>query len=236
VDTPQRRKKGLGLITRAALEEGSVLRAMAASAPPAVRFVSAEDRDASLAAVLADHQQGADVWLFAYGSLMWNPAVRFVDASVGQLHGWHRRFCLWMLMARGSPEHPGLMLALENGGTCRGLVFRIAAKNAKSELSLVWRREMLTGAYHARWANVATKAGPVRAITFVVNRRHPRYAGRLSDAKAALHIASARGMLGSCAEYFEQTRKKLHTLGLRDAGLERIAAQIELAGSLAVAR
>lgn len=230
------RKKGPELITRAALEDGSLFRILTASAPAAVRFLSAEERQESLERILAEHPRNADIWLFTYGSLMWNPAVRVLDTRIGEVRGWHRRFCLWMHLARGSPENPGLMLALERGGMCRGLALRISGRLARSELALVWHREMLTGAYHARWVNVATRAGPVRAVTFVVNRQHSRYTGRLSDASAALHIASASGVLGSCADYFHETRKRLRSLGLHDAGLERIAAHLERAASSTLSR
>jgi len=143
------------------------------------------------------------------------------------LRGWRRRFCLRMLLGRGSPERPGLMLALDRGGACRGVVFRIAAKDARSELSLVWRREMLSGAYLARWVTIVTAAGAAKAITFVVNRRHDRYVADLTDTEAATCIATASGELGSNAAYFAQTREKLLSLGIRDAGLERIATEIE---------
>jgi cation transport protein ChaC len=227
LDTPVRRKGSTHLVTRAALKDGSLLSSLAASAPAAIRFTSTAEREVSLQEILRRHDPAQDVWLFAYGSLMWNPAIRFVEARTGLLHGWHRRYCLWVLVARGTPENPGLMLALDNGGACRGTVMRIQSNKVKSELPLVWGREMITDAYRPRWVDISTPSGPVRAITFVINRRHPRYAGRLSDAQAAVHIASARGVLGTCAEYFEKTRSKLRSMGLRDAGLERIAAHLE---------
>ena len=92
--------------------------------------------------MLASHEAGHDFWLFAYGSLMWNPAIRTAGYRTALLRGWHRRFCLWLVMGRGSPEHPGLMLALARGGACYGVAWRIAAEQARHELLLVWRREM----------------------------------------------------------------------------------------------
>ena len=226
VGTPIRRKGCAQLVTRAALEDGSLLGFLAVSAPTATRFTTAAEREASLQEMLRRHDPTQDVWLFAYGSLMWNPAMRFVEARTGLLHGWHRRYCLWVLVARGTPENPGLMLALDNGGACRGMVMRIKSSKVKSELPLVWEREMITDAYRPRWVDVTTPSGPVRAITFVINRHHPRYTGSLSDAQVAVHIASARGVLGTCAEYFKKTRSKLRSMGLRDAGLERIAVHL----------
>ncbi|MDB5511742.1 MAG: hypothetical protein JWR08_1225, partial [Enterovirga sp.] len=125
-----------------------------------------------------------------------------------------------------SPDCPGLMLALDRGGTCRGIAFRVAADKARSELLLVWRREMLSGAYVARWVTVATDAGSVRAITFVANQAHRRYSGRLSDADTADRIARASGELGTCLDYFERTIRILRTLSVRDVALERLEAEI----------
>ena len=89
------------------------------------------------------------------------------------------------------------MLALERGGRCAGLLFRIPAADAREELLLAWRRELFTGAYQSRWVTATTTEGPVRAVTFVVNRAHLRYAGRLDDALVAAHLATATGSLGS---------------------------------------
>ena len=92
-----------------------------------------------------------DVWVFGYGSLMWNPAFHHVELRPARLHGWHRSFCLWNTFGRGSPEKPGLMLALQPGGACAGVALRIAADAVPSELGVLWNREMLTGAYLPRW-------------------------------------------------------------------------------------
>jgi cation transport protein ChaC len=182
--------------------------------------------EASLDATLAAHDPAADVWVFGYGSLMWNPAFAFAEQQPGVIRGYHRRFCLWLEMGRGSPANPGLMLALDHGGVCRGIAFRIPAVQARQELLLIWRREMFGTAYLARWVRVRMVGGSALAITFVVNRAHPRYAGKLSDAAAARHIATAAGSLGSCASYLENTIAALQALGIRDAGMQRIAASI----------
>ena len=178
--------------------------------------------EADLDARLARHPPGEDVWLFGYGSLMWNPAIEFAEQRSGAVHGWHRRFCLWLHMGRGSPDNPGLMLALERGGSCAGLLYRIPAAQARAELLLVWRREMFTGAYCSCWVTVRTAAGPVRAVTFVANRAHPRYAGRLEEASVAASLATANGALGSCATYLRETLGALQAAGLRDIALLRL--------------
>lgn len=213
-------------ITRAGLADGSLLAEIRARRLPGMVIRSDEEIAASLEQTLASHDPASDVWVFGYGSLMWNPAFDHAEQRVGVVRGWHRRFCLWLEMGRGSPDNPGLMLALDRGGTCRGVAFRIPAQQARSELLLVWRREMLGTVYHARWVQVRTVGGTVPAITFVANRAHPRYAGKLGDAKAAAHIATATGSLGSCVSYLRNTLDHLQALGIRDAGLLRIAAGI----------
>ena len=226
---PQDAKTGVA-ITREALQDGSLLAALRARDVPGLVIRSDAELEASLDETLAAHNPASDAWVFGYGSLMWNPAFRYAERRTGTLHGWHRRYCLWLRIGRGTPDQPGLMLALDRGGTCRGVVFRIPAAEVRPELLLVWRREMLSGSYLARWAAVRTEVGPVRAVTFVANRRHERYAGRLTDAMIAGRIATARGELGSCAAYLRQTTDHLRALGLRDAGLERLCRAVEANG------
>jgi cation transport protein ChaC len=209
-------------ITREGLRDGSLLAEARLLMPPGTALLSDAEIEADLDTTLARHVPGADVWLFGYGSLMWNPAMEFAERRAGAVHGWHRRFCLWLHMGRGSPDNPGLMLALDRGGCCAGILFRIQAAEARDELMLAWRRELFTGAYHSRWVTAKTDAGPVRAVTFVANRSHPRYAGRLDEPTVAERLASATGSLGSCAVYLAETVGALRSLGLRDRKLERL--------------
>ena len=174
--------------------------------PPGMAMLSDAEIEADLDATLTRRAPGEDVWLFGYGSLMWNPAIEFSERRGGVVHGWHRRFCLWLHGGRGSPDNPGLMLALERGGRCAGMLFRIPAPDARAELLLAWRRERFTDAYHSRWVTAMTSDGPVRAVTFVANRAHLRYAGRLDEAVVAARLASANGVLGSCAAYLAACR------------------------------
>ncbi len=212
------------VITRYGLADGSLLAHVRARLLPGMVVRSDEEIAASLEQTLANHDPAADVWVFGYGSLMWNPAFSFAERRVGVIRGWHRRFCLWLEAGRGSPANPGLMLALDRGGTCRGVAFRIPAVDVRAELLLIWRREMFGTAYLARWVQVRTAHATVPAITFVVNRAHSRYAGRLDDAEAAARIASASGALGTCAAYLKNTLEHLDSLGIRDSGLQRIVA------------
>jgi cation transport protein ChaC len=212
-------------LTREAIRSGSIRRFVAAH-DPSVRLLSKAEVRASLAAMLAAPEAPRAIWVFAYGSLMWNPAFHFVERRVGQVHGFHRRFCLWTRLGRGSPDAPGLMLALEPGGSCRGVVYRIAADHVRSELEIVWLREMLGRAYRPRWVSVRTRGGTVRAVAFTINRADARYAGRLPEARVAAAIAGATGHLGPCSDYLFHTVAHLDALGIRDRPLTRLRDRV----------
>jgi glutathione-specific gamma-glutamylcyclotransferase len=210
------------IITRETLLDGTLLAEARSRMPPGTVFRSDKEVQADLDAALARQPPVEDVWLFGYGSLMWNPALHFVERRGGTVRGWHRRYCLWLHVGRGSPDNPGLMLALDRGGSCAGVLFRIAAAEARNELLLAWRREMFTDAYNSRWVTVQTASGPVRAVTFVANRLYDRYAGPLDEHEIAARLASAAGTLGTCREYLNETVAALHAIGLHDHVLERL--------------
>jgi len=199
---------------------------MIAAANPNLRLLSEAERRASLAAMLGAPTAPREIWVFAYGSLIWNPAFEFVEQRVGLVHGFHRRFCLWTHLGRGSPAEPGLMLALEPGGACRGVAYRIADDAVDAELDIIWRREMVGGSYLPRWVAVRTPQGVVRAIAFTINRTNERYAGRLPDEAVAASIAVASGQLGRCSEYLFNTVAHLAALGIHDRPLERLRDRV----------
>jgi len=209
-------------ITAEALRDGSLIAAARLRASGDPSLLSDAAIEASLHAMLAEHPADQDVWLFGYGSLMWNPAMDYAESRPGVVRGWHRSYCLWAHMGRGTPESPGLMLALDRGGSSVGMLFRFPAATARAELRLPWRREMFTGAYVAHWVRVDTEMGPVRAASFVANRAHPRYAGRLDEVTIAARLAVARGSLGTCAEYLMHTLAVLRAHGRTDHRLERL--------------
>src|SRR5260221_12007706 len=128
---PRREPRSMSL-TRADLENG-LLRATFRRFNPEVRVLSDAEQEASLREVLDRHEPGADVWLFGYGSLVWNPLVHYEQRRVARLHGFHRSFCLWSHVNRGSPQRPRLVPCLDSGGRCRGLTYRIAAHHAVDE-------------------------------------------------------------------------------------------------------
>lgn len=219
--------KGKIQLTRESIMDGSMRRWLA-TADPSVKLATDEEHAVAIAEMLkARPDASGDVWVFAYGSLIWNPTIHSLERHCADLRGYHRRFCLWTHLGRGTPDCPGLMLALERGGSCRGVVYRIAEAQAEHELMILWRREMVTGAYRPRWIKAVTPEGPVAAIAFTMNAKHQRYAGRLPEAQVAAVIARAEGALGPCHKYLFSTVEHLRELGIRDHGMERLARQVE---------
>lgn len=204
-------------LTRAYLESG-LLQEMILQSGLGLTVLSEAQLQASILETLKRQKPDSDVWLFAYGSLIWNPIFHFVEYRVGTIYGWHRRFCLWTPIGRGTPDHPGLVLGLDRGGSCRGIVYRIAAANV-SELLLVWRREMVVGSYIPRWVKVFNGEQEIEAIAFTVNRQHSSYAGNISLETTVESIATAAGDLGSSADYLSQTVDGLISVGIKDKQL-----------------
>ena len=164
-------------------------------------------------------------WLFGYGSLIWRPETSFTEKRVALARGWHRRFCLgWDYRYRGSRDTPGLMLALDHGGQCRGMAYRLPDEGLEAELHKLIRREasMVPSAFPWRWIDVITQEGPLRALTFAMDRKSGRYIAGLSDEQLADVLASAVGFRGSMAEYLHSTVSKLEELGIHDRNLWRL--------------
>ena len=212
-------------LTRTDLEN-DLLRATFRRFNPEVRVLSDAEQEASLREVLDRHEPGADVWLFGYGSLVWNPIVHYEERRVARLHGFHRSFCLWSHVNRGSLQRPGLVLGLDSGGSCRGVTYRIAAHHAADELRLLWRREMVLGAYAPRWAKVDSGGETLRAVAFFVNRSHPNYAGKLPLETVIKALVGARGQLGTPAEYLLETVRGLIEHGVRDPYLLELRKRV----------
>lgn len=169
------------------------------------------------------------LWIFAYGSLMWNPGFSPVAAVPACLSGFHRAFCVYSVLYRGSPERPGLVLGLDKGGLCHGMAFQVGADGARATLGYLRRREQVTGVYNERLCRVALSDGTgrhVQALTFVVERRHPGYAGPLSLVCQAKLIRPARGVAGTNVAYALSTISHLAEMGMREASLDRLAGLI----------
>ncbi len=212
-------------LCRSDLEQGRMREIYLASVD-AGYALNDEQLSMSLTNTLAKRPKGAGWWVFAYGSLLWNPLFPVAEMRPASLRGLHRRFCLWSVASRGTPSKPGLVLGLDLGGACRGVALRLPAPLALDELHLLWRREMVVGAYSPRWVRLDADGREVVALTFVVRRDHPQYAGRLAIAKQADVIASARGAFGASADYLERTRVALVSHGIVDPYLEDLAGRL----------
>ncbi|WP_137701095.1 gamma-glutamylcyclotransferase [Marimonas lutisalis] len=191
--------------------------------PPGWRMEH-DAREANRHAVLKN-RLGQDLWVFAYGSLIWDPAVQIKEYRYGTLPGWCRRFCMRLEGGRGSHERPGLMAALDEGGHCDGVVFRIAAALVDQETQFMWRREMFAGAYLPLFKTVATPQGPVDALTFVMDRNNRRYMPDLPEDEAAQMIAAAEGGLGPNFAYLDSLVRHLDELGIADHDMHRLHAR-----------
>ena len=154
--------------------------------PPGWRM-DHDDREANRQRILAGRLQ-TDLWVFAYGSLIWDPAVHVAEYRRAVLQGWHRSFCMRLESGRGSHDRPGLMAALDEGGHCDGIAFRIAADLVDQETRFMWHREMFAGAYEPRFFEVATPQGPVDALVFVMDRSNRRYEPHIGLEEAAKRI------------------------------------------------
>ncbi|OZI46881.1 gamma-glutamylcyclotransferase [Bordetella genomosp. 5] len=191
------------------------------------RLWTAEERRASMEAALADWRSDEDVWVFGYGSLIWRPDFDFLERRLATLRGHHRALCLWSRVNRGTPECPGLVFGLDRGGSCRGVVYRLAGKQVPDYFPALWDREMSTGAYLPRWITCATEHGNVRALVFVMNRANPAYISALPEGELLAIVRRAAGRYGPCTEYVVQTAQALRSAGIHDARLDAIARELE---------
>ena len=225
---PGRRRPVRDGLTRADIDEARI-RALAEE-HGGERFFPILDsavREQSRVRTLAQRPLDGGLWIFGYGSLMWNPALEVAESRSGLVHGYHRQFCLWTPIGRGTPDCPGLMLALESGGACRGMAMRIAPERIEEESRIVWLREMLSGAYRPVWVRVRTAAGPLDAVTFAIDRTHRQYAGRVPEPEMIRALATAEGRLGRARDYLHNLVLHLDELGIADGPMHRLYDKVE---------
>jgi glutathione-specific gamma-glutamylcyclotransferase len=193
---------------------------------------SEEDYDAHLNAFLKDRPEGP-LLVFCYGSLIWKPVFQPVETARAVALGWQRAFCLRIVRFRGTVEQPGLMMQIDRGGQCEGLVQQVAVGREREDLSVLWRREMTNKppSNFPRWIDVSVEGKPTKAVAFTANPEHPNYVSGLKPDEIAMTLSLACGHWGSCAEYLHQTVLSLETHGIHDNYLwdlqERVAALIE---------
>lgn len=166
-----------------------------------------------------------DLWIFAYGSLMWRPDFAFEESQPARLTGFHRSFCIYSTHHRGSPDRPGLVLGLDRGHVCDGIAYRIAATNAAAAIDYLRQRELIYGVYRETMISLMLMGAvhrEARALAFVVERAHPSYAAGLSLAEQVRLIRGAKGVSGTNLDYLVNTCRHLAELGIRERSIERL--------------
>lgn len=168
-----------------------------------------------------------DVWVFAYGSLIWQPDFTPVEAQDARLAGWRRAMCIQSTVYRGTPACPGLVLGLDRGGSCRGRALRVAAAQWPSVKAMLDARELVTGVYHARFLPVRLADGRrVAAYGYVANRRHVQYWSG-DAAQAAALIRQGHGSRGAARDYLADCVRHLDVLGMADHTLSRLLRRVD---------
>jgi len=183
------------------------------------------DYDDWVARILASHPApDIPTRLFAFGSLIWKPELDHRSEEQCVARGWHRSFCFRMTRFRGTVDQPGLMMALDRGGQCRGVVFELPRHDLEGQLGRLFRREFRYKPANSmpRWITVAAQSGETPALAFVMNRKSPLYAGRLPLETVADVLSTACGHLGSGAEYLFNTIAHLEAKGIHDRNLWRL--------------
>ena len=168
-------------------------------------------------------------WVFGYGSLIWKPGFAFVERRRARLPGFRRAFCMASVHYRGTPEAPGLVLALDadTGAECGGVAYRVAAEAGEATLAYLRERELVSYAYREERHPVTVEGGAeVEAVCYVIDRAHPQYRGGLGLEDQAAVIARAVGPMGPNAEYLANTVEGLAALGIVDPELDRLHALV----------
>lgn len=201
---------------------------VSATPPPANIFKrwTEQERQVSMENALSHWKNDQDVWIFGYGSLIWRPEFEFVESRMAKLDGHHRALCLWSRINRGTPELPGLVFGLEQGGHCTGKVFRIAAEHVKKTFEAVWVREMSTGSYLPDWKTCQTEHGEVSALAFIINPESPGYVQEPHEEDLIEIIMRASGIYGPCVDYVMQTAIALQEVGICDERLAKLSDRL----------
>lgn len=167
-------------------------------------------------------------WIFGYGSLMWRPGFDYVRSLTARLHGYHRSLCVYSHVHRGTPEKPGLVLGLDQGGSCLGMAFQISPERWKDTIAYLRGREQVTSVYIEKRKNMILPDGGPRltAVTYVVDRTHPQYAGALDDDSLERHVRTGHGTSGHCVDYVLNSVAHLRAMAIHDPTLERLAARL----------
>ncbi|WP_246233597.1 gamma-glutamylcyclotransferase [Pelistega europaea] len=165
---------------------------------------------------LNELEEQKNIWIFGYGSLVWRPEFVFEESRHASLDGYSRALCLWSCVNRGTPEQPGLVFGLKQGGICEGRVFRIPNENILEQFRQLWKREMPSESYIPMWLPCQTPEGPVKALVFVMDNQSKAYIGELSEEETLEIVLNASGTYGPCHEYVTETTDALTKSGIHD--------------------
>ncbi|MCA3575581.1 MAG: gamma-glutamylcyclotransferase [Aestuariivirga sp.] len=167
-------------------------------------------------------------WIFGYGSLMWRPGFDFRRSEPALVHGYHRSLCVYSHVHRGTPDEPGLVLGLDRGGSCHGMAFEVAPERWEEIIAYLRAREQVTSVYVEKRKTIRLLASglAVEATTYVVDKAHHQYAGKLPDDALVSRVTRGRGMSGHCRDYVLNTLAHLRDMKIHDPTLERLAARL----------
>ena len=184
-----------------------------------------------MAAITVPDQENSDsdLWVFGYGSLMWRPGFDYVEKVSARLIGEHRALCVYSFDHRGTPEKPGLVLGLDRGGACRGVAFRVEARLRAHTINYLREREQTTHVYRevmrSVWLDNEARQR-VSALTYVADRSHVQYAGRLPLNEQLRIVRQGHGRSGNNRDYVHATVKAIEAEGFRDAQLHQLAMML----------
>ncbi len=215
-------------LNRNSLLNGDI-HALAASRPGVIQLMPDDERERMAAELIANAPSATEFWVFAYGSLIWNPAIEFEAKCRCTIQGYHRSFCFWTMFGRGSEEQPGLMMGLEPGGACDGIAYRIGADALATEVDILLRREMLSYVYKPTWIKAQCSDNPnniIDVLTFVVDEQHDRFCGDMDEQTLIQTIAIAEGPIGRNCDYLYQLVNHLNELGFEDLTMTELEKKV----------
>jgi len=215
-------------INRESLLNGE-MRKLVESRPGAVEIMSDAVREQLVADTIAAAPEQDSFRVFAYGSLIWNPAIEFESRHRCTIEGYHRSFCFWTVLGRGSEDCPGLMMGLEPGGHCDGIAYSIAPDQLQSELDILFRREMISNVYKPTWVTASYLDTPGisdQLLTFVIDPENDRFCGQLEENIIVDTLSKAVGPLGRNCDYLYQLVEHLDELGFEDPVMTGLAKKV----------
>jgi len=223
MSTTKKINDGLVKLTRKNISQG-YLGETIKNIPGSDRVLSDQDLVRERRKIIPDKGIGEDIYIFAYGSLLWNPTVEYEKQFFAKIFGFHRSFCMKTRLGRGSFKNPGLMLGLDKGGSCQGSAFKLKKNNAIKNIDILFRREMVTGAYKPKLLKTKLENGEVvLSLAFTVDKKHKNYFSKSTPKIKANLISKAHGFLGSCEEYLNNTLESLSELNITDKEMNSIS-------------